>query len=194
LGSLESASYALPNGELVAQVEKGQGQAAYFEGKRLRRLSEMREGAVLGAIQEFDEEGNLASLHHVENGMKHGEEWIYYNGDTSRPKMLFSWREDKLQGAMKSWYLSGTQESERELHGNKRHGMALSWYENGDIMFVEEYAQDKLIRGSYFRKGEPSPVSKVENGKGVALLHDKEGAFLRKIQYEKSQPLLETLE
>ena len=59
-------------------------------------------------------------------------------------------------------------------------------------MLMEEYDQDKLILGSYYKKGDKLPVSKVENGKGTATLFSSEGAFLKKVSYEKGQPVIET--
>jgi hypothetical protein len=55
-------------------------------------------------------------------------------------------------------------------------------------MLMEEYENDLLMKGSYYKKYEKKAVSKIENGSGVATLYDKEGKFLKKITYEKGLP------
>ena len=55
-------------------------------------------------------------------------------------------------------------------------------------MMIEEYDQGKLKRGDYYQRGEKLPVSQVTNGKGLVTLHDPEGNFLRKVNYESGKP------
>ena len=82
-------------------------------------------------------------------------------------------------------------QSQREVNGNKKQGLSFAWYTNGDLMLMEEYENDLLIKGTYFKKGDKIPISKIEGGKGLATLYTNEGIFLRKVVYEKAHPKLD---
>jgi antitoxin component YwqK of YwqJK toxin-antitoxin module len=92
---------------------------------------------------------------------------------------------------MKTWYSNGVMESQREINVNKKQGLSFAWYKNGDLMLMEEYENDMLIKGSYFKKGDKAPISRIESGKGLATLYTSDGIFLRKVSYEKGKPKLD---
>ncbi len=58
-------------------------------------------------------------------------------------------------------------------------------------MLSEEYENDLLVSGTYYKKGDTKPVSRVSDKKGIVSLYDPDGYFLKKIPYEKGIPLLE---
>ena len=58
------------------------------------------------------------------------------------------------------------------------------------FMLMEEYQRGRLWKGSYFKKGDKQPISRIEEGRGIATLHHGEGHFLRKTSYEKGMPIL----
>ncbi len=98
------------------------------------------------------------------------------------------WYQGKAQRTMKSWYPDGTLESQRELSNNAKNGVLTAWYSDGNLMMLEEYEKDKLLRGDYFRKGDKTPISQVQEGKGIAMTYDSEGMFIEKITYERGKP------
>lgn len=193
---LKSGVYFLHDGKEVAKVEDGFGFKATFEGDHVASLIQYMEGVALGVVELFDAKGRKTAHYHQQEGKKQGEEIVFYledkNGSSSRPKISLFWANDLLQGEVKTWYPSGQMESKREFNQNKKHGVSFAWYKTGEVMLMEEYDQDKLILGSYYKKGDKLPVSKVENGKGTATLFSSEGAFLKKVSYEKGQPVIET--
>ena len=75
----------------------------------------------------------------------------------------------------------------KEISQNKKNGHCTAWYQNGFLMFVEEYENDKLLKGEYYKSGEKIPCSRVEKGKGIATLFDAEGNFVRKIFYKEGR-------
>jgi antitoxin component YwqK of YwqJK toxin-antitoxin module len=87
-----------------------------------------------------------------------------------------------------TWYENGKMESQREMSANAKKGMAFAWYEQGDLMLMEEYDENTLVKGSYFKKGHKEPITTVEKGDGFATLYDSAGHFLKKIEYEKGKP------
>ncbi len=192
-GLLMQAHYWDKKGDLVAEITKGCGKQALFQDDFLASLLEYQNGKVEGKVQVFDNHGCLCHLYHIKDGMKIGEEWEYYPTPEYplRPKLFLEWDQDLIQGVTKTWYETGVLESQREMHNNKKHGLSFAWFKEGDLMLMEEYEDDILLKGSYYRKWEKTPISKVENGKGVATLFDKEGRLLRKIAYEKGVPLNE---
>ncbi len=192
-GLLTQAQYLNKKGELVSQIDSGVGKQALFQDDYLISLLEYQNGKIDGEVQVFNNNGCLTNLYYFKDGMKSGEEWEYYpTTDGARhPKLFLEWDQDSIQGVAKTWYETGIIESQREMHNNKKHGLSFAWFKEGDLMLMEEYEDDILLKGSYYKKWEKTPISKVENGKGIATLFDKEGRLVRKIAYEKGLPLNE---
>jgi antitoxin component YwqK of YwqJK toxin-antitoxin module len=192
-GLLQSATYYSPSGEKVSEVKEGTGSQAQFQNGQLRTLISYLHGSPEGIVQLFTPDGNLEQSYHIKEGQKNGEELQYYPVKMTegklQPKLSLFWQEDALQGVVKTWYKEGAVESQREMDKNKKHGLSFAYYPNGDLMLMEEYDHDQLLRGSYFQKGDKTPKSKVENGNGTVSLFTPEGYFLKKIIYEKGLPL-----
>lgn len=189
---LLTASYFNSDGKNVSSIAEGNGFQAIFEKQQLSSLVEYQKGLAKGLVELFDEKGRKVGYFYQTDGKKCGEEWAFYLGDTPsaklRPKLCVHWEDDLLQGEVRTWYENEVLESQRQFNQNKKHGVALAWYKNGDVMLMEEYDQDKILKASYFKKGDKKPVSKIENGKGTATLYSADGAFIRKIAYEKGIP------
>lgn len=187
-GKLEKASYFDLTHTQVASVAQGAGLRAEFRQGELFKLSSIKGGVPEGEVQLFSE-GTLRCSYAISGGEKQGTEWEYYPG-TNTPKLSIEWHEDVIQGQVKTWYLNGQMESQREVHQNKKQGSAFAWYKSGDLMLIEEYENDLLCKGSYYKKGDKKAVSKIESGKGTASLYTPEGILIKKISYEKGVPLL----
>jgi len=192
-GRLHTGSYFDSTGALVANVTSWNGQQAQFIDGHLQALFSITNGIAEGQMQFFRNNGALQCTYAVKDSKKNGEEWEYYSdekGDSLKPKLFVHWSDDKIQGQVKTWYLNGQMESQREIQNNKKHGTSFAWYKNGDLMLHEEYESDLLIKGSYYKKGDKKAVSKIESGKGTASLFTSDGLFLKKVTYEKGKPLL----
>ncbi len=193
-GKLQEGYYYYPDGTSASVIKKGQGKQALFENAALHTLVEYKAGEPCGRVELYEPSGALRQEYHIHEGKKTGEEKEYYLTSTSKllPKLSVMWHEDKIHGTVKTWYENGVMESQREVNANKKHGLSFAWYKDGSLMLSEEYENDILLKGSYFKKGNKNPVSKVESGKGYATLHDKDGLFLKKITYDKGKPILDT--
>lgn len=192
-GRLINASYYDPKGTCVAQIKEGMGKQAQFKEDRLQALVDFSCGVPEGEVQLFYPEGALKCSYMIRDGKKNGDEWEYYPSEKTEkpmPKLFLHWNDDRIQGQVKTWYASGQIESQREFNGNKKQGVCFAWYKNGDLMLVEEYEMDLLLKGSYYKKGDKKIVSKIESGKGTASLYTSDGIFLRKVSYEKGKPQL----
>lgn len=189
-GLLMEGIYTNPSGLKLSEVIHGDGLKTVFQEGYLQKVITFKNGEVEGKVEEYQRDGSLKLTYHLKDGKKHGEEIAYYPSvkGKEKPKLQLNWIEDTIQGVVKTWYPDGSIESQREMHGNKKHGLAFAWYDDGSLMLTEEYADDLLQRGSYFKKGDPSPVSKIENGKGVATLHTAEGYFFKTVPYDKGVP------
>ncbi len=194
-GSLLNGTYFTPDGKEISRVENSSGFQAVFENNTLASLIEYQKGIVDGEVKTFNPKGQLVSLYHIKDEMKDGEEWEYYPSNDAKPssKLCIQWKEDTLQGTVKTWYENGVLESQREMHDNKKHGPSYAWFKDGGLMLMEEYENDLLVKGSYFKKDGKKPISKIENGKGIATLSDKDGRLIKKIIYEKGAPQKESL-
>ena len=161
-----------------------------FEGDSLSFLVQIQQGFAQGGVKQFTEKGNLSSTYHIKNGKKSGTEIVYYSPTEATgnlTKLSIDWDEGRIHGSVKTWYKDGQMQSQREFCRNKKMGPSLSWYRNGSLMLVEEYDQDKLVKGQYYKKNALDSVSSVINGTGVAQLYDENGVFLRKISYIKGE-------
>ncbi len=194
---LQTSSYVCKNFDSLPGVVNGEGYQAIFKDGYLSNLVEIHRGRLAGSVRIFNPDGSLKSMCHVHNEKKHGEEWEYYPCAPARdalaippkPKVLVFWNEDTLQGITKTWYSNGVLESEREMNQNALHGLCAAYYKDGTLMLMEEYERGKLWKGSYFKKGDKQPVSRIEEGHGIATLYHGDGYFLRKTSYEKGMPL-----
>jgi antitoxin component YwqK of YwqJK toxin-antitoxin module len=192
-GLLISGVYYNFDGRVMSKIIEGNGlQTVYEEGKLINQY-EFKEGIREGKVYLYGQLESLVGEYSIKQGVKHGEEWVYYENAYPKqqglhPKIFLTWYEGKLQGRVKTWYPSGTLESEKEMYNNKKNGPTSAWYKDGAVMLIEEYENDQLVKGIYIKKGEKSPVSVIENGEGIATLYDSDGYFLKKIKYYKGIP------
>ncbi|MCH9608508.1 MAG: hypothetical protein S4CHLAM45_10860 [Chlamydiales bacterium] len=187
-GMLTDASYYDTQGNLISEIKGGSGFRAIFGKDELREFQEFKQGKQEGEVRIYDSNGDRISTYFLKNGEKEGKEIDYFPG-TSQPKLLLTWHDGLLQGTTKTWYESGVLESQREMSDNKKNGLLTAWYQNGALMLVEEYDQDQLVKGEYYRMEEKIPVSKIEKGNGVATLFGAGGNFAKKIHYQEGRPL-----
>lgn len=192
-GKLENAQYFDQSGSLVAEVKNGTGYRAIFGKENVQELQEFTDGSLDGEVKVFNQEGRLKRIYHVKNEIKHGEEIEYYDrffvsSAPLQPKLSFYWHEGKIQGMVKTWYPTGILESQKEMSNNAKNGVLTAWYRDGNMMLIEEYNTDKLVRGDYFKKEERIPVSQVVDGKGVVTIFDADGHFVQKIAYVNGKP------
>jgi len=104
------------------------------------------------------------------------------------PKLSLTWDRGVLHGTMKTWYNNGQLESQRQMSKNKKNGTNCAWYKDGSLMMIEEYEEDILLKGRYYKPNCNKPISTIENGMGVATLYDNKGIYLRKVKYIKGKP------
>lgn len=190
-GSLLSGHYYGKSGALVSSIDDGKGLRTLFGAATISEQHEYNNGESEGEVRQFDNEGRVVRRWHVRDGIKHGvatEYYIHPVAACGKPKLEVSWSEGKLCGSVKTWYPDGGLESQREMSNNAKNGLALSWYRDGSLMLVEEYENDRLIKGEYYRRGEGIPAAEVIDGDGVAHLYDADGNFLRKVHYCQSKP------
>ncbi len=187
-GNLSEAAYYNFSGQLVSEIKNGTGFRAIFDKEGVQELQEFKKGVQDGVVKVFDNSSRLARTYSIEREEKVGEEIDYFPG-TKQNKLLLTWHKGVLQGPVKTWYKEGNLESQREMSQNKKNGLLTAWYRTGALMMVEEYDCDQLLKGEYYRMGEKIPISKIENGKGVATLFNSDGNFLKKIHYESGRPV-----
>lgn len=194
---LMNAQYFQKNRVRISKISNGDGQKAIFENSSLQKLIDYKNGKPEGKTQIFSSTGHLINEYYQKNNIKDGIEIIYfsdteitnYNRNRHLPKIELVWSGGNINGIVKTWYKSGKQESQKEFLNNKKNGMHFAWYENSSLMFIEEYENDILNKGSYFQIDEKNPTSTIINGNGIATLFDSKGRFLKKINYKEGQPL-----
>lgn len=191
------ASYYNPKGELISKIDDGTGFRALFEGDALSHLIQIQQGFAEGGVKQFNPKGELYATYHIKNGKKIGEELIYYSSSEKesnlktalQPKLSIPWSDNAVHGTVKTWYNNGQLQSERDFCRNKKMGPSLGWYRDGSLMLVEEYEEDKLAKGQYYKKNALDATSSVIQGSGLATLYDENGIFLRKVNYIKGDPV-----
>lgn len=184
---LMQGKYLDPKGNLICSVENGSGQRAVFSAKGVREFHTYQEGIEEGEVRHLNDDGLLIKTWSLRHGEKHGPEIEYFPA-SNQPKLQVDWYEGKIQGLVRTWYSNGVQESQKEMSGNARNGILTAWYHDGSLMMVEEYENDNLVKGEYYRLGQRSPVSEIEHGDGTAILYNPEGTLIRKIYYRHGKP------
>jgi antitoxin component YwqK of YwqJK toxin-antitoxin module len=185
-GLLVEGNYMDKEGNKVSQISQGCGYRALFGKESLHELHEYKDGLQHGLVKLFNSDGTLHSTYSIEYEEKEGIETLYYA--TGHAKLVLPWREGILQGVVKTWYPDGSLESQKEICKNKKNGQSCAWYSNGQLMLVEEYENDRLVKGEYYRMGEKNPVSSVAAGSGVATIFESNGTLHNKVTYHEGRP------
>ncbi|MDN3505573.1 MAG: hypothetical protein P0S95_08365 [Rhabdochlamydiaceae bacterium] len=186
-GSLMEGKYYDRENKLIYQIIDGNGfQPIYAEGILTQEL-EFQNGIQQGVINNYSSNGRMKSQYHVIDGQKHGAEWIYSKNGKDHPILYLNWYHDEIHGIMKTWYEDGSLQSQRELAHNLRQGVSTAWYRNGELMLVEEYENDQLVCGKYYKLGKAEAISSIEKGHGTATIFDENGVFLRRVKYKNSE-------
>jgi antitoxin component YwqK of YwqJK toxin-antitoxin module len=101
---------------------------------------------------------------------------------------MVEYKDGEITGKIITWYRNGKIESEKQMSSNMKQGKLFVWYEDGNLMMIEDYESDNLIQGKYLKKGDEVPVSRVINGCGTVTLFDSKGNFIKKFEVEKGVP------
>lgn len=187
-GKLLEASYLEKDGQIIAQVSEGNGTRVLFSKNGLFKTETLEHGDVKGLVEIYGNFGKVVRRYFIENGLKQGQD-LQFDPISGKKTLSMHWNKGCLQGLVQSFYPNGRVESQKEMGFNQRNGIALSWYEDGSIRFIEHYSKDRLEKGQYFPKGQDRPCSLVINGKGCCTLFDSQGTFLQKIHYENGNPI-----
>lgn len=193
-GALLWGHYSLPSGDEVAHVEGGEGERVAFLEDGGREITTYSHGYPNGWVCRFGADGHCKSRYQLVGGVKHGEEILYFDppqGNKEQPHLSLHWHSGEMQGVMRSYYPDGQLESQKEMSQNRKNGLSMAWYRDGSLMMIEEYHEDRLIKGQYFSQGRSRPTSLIEEGRGMATLYDAEGHFLRKVPYFDGVPDLD---
>lgn len=192
---LRKGAYYNRKEDLIGEVNNGGGILARFEGDGMS-LIEYRSGVPDGLVRKFNRRGELQKSFFIKHGMKQGEEVNYFlpleletNSKILTPKLSIFWNEDRIHGCVKTWYSNGGLQSQREFRRNQKTGPSLGWYRDGSLMLYEEYEEDRLVSGQYYKIQRKEPFSSVNYGNGVATLFDETGDFLRKVNYLNGKPV-----
>jgi Uncharacterized protein conserved in bacteria len=190
-GKLRSGKYYDPfTKEVIACVVDGKGEQAIYGRYAVIETRTILRGSPHGKVVLFDESGKtILQTYSLINGQKEGEEIFFYPGGEGK-KMLLTWSKGILQGSVKTWYPNGALESSKELVQNKKNGLLMVYYPSGQIMATEEYVEDLLIKGEYFRPDDRYPYAKVEKGGGTAVFFSATGGLLKKVSYEDGKPIV----
>ncbi len=190
-GRLQSGRYLDPKTHaLHAQVVKGCGLQVIYGKRSILETREITHGETQGKVTVFDSlHGQIAQVYSLVSGLKEGEEVFFYL-ESQQPRVLLTWHKGILRGPAKTWYANGNIESSRELLNNKKTGLLTLYYPEGQVMVTEEYDNDLLIKGEYFRLGDFFPYTKVEKGCGTAVLFSPSGTITKKISYQDGKPSL----
>jgi len=195
-GLLLSGRYYSVDGGILSEIDEGFGFQSICQNTSVSHMIEYRRGQPEGLVKKFSSNGELKTSYRVKNGLKQGEEIEYYSKKEKEegtqehlPKLSIPWEANVINGVVKTWYANGKLQSQREYARNKKNGSSIAWYKDSALMYMEEYEEDKLMSGQYYKKTQKDPVSSVFNGSGTVTLYDEQGILLRKVQYLKGKPV-----
>jgi antitoxin component YwqK of YwqJK toxin-antitoxin module len=150
-GLLQQGQYFNMQKEEIAVIKNGMGRKAIFKNGYLYKLIEYKNGKREGIVEVFSKKGVLKDEHHLLGQKKNGEEITYYLNKKHTKKLSVYWKDDMLFGTVKTWYPNGNEESQKEMRENKKNGFSHAWYKDKSLMFVEEYEDDILKEGTYYK-------------------------------------------
>lgn len=190
-GQLLTGYYFERGGAALGGVVDGHGMRVVFGKEHAQEYQEFVAGKLEGKVVCLASNGTKRRFYHVKNGVKHGEEVEFY--PSSKPgqevaRLSFQWCQGKVQGVAKTWYSSGSLEAQKEMSNNKKQGLLSAWYRDGNVMMLEEYDKDRLVRGQYYARGEAQPISQVMKGEGTMTRFDADGHFIEKVTYKNGLP------
>ncbi len=195
-GNIQKAVYYDKTGAIISQIEEGSGFKIKYEKDLPHQKIQYEKGVPKGKITIFNKVGEEIGYYFIENGEKQGEELYFYTKEETEekkekfPKFSFQWEKGVLQGISKTWYPNGQIASQKKLFRNKKEGAYCVWYYTGELMYLEEYENDLLSSGKYYKKGENTPFCEVIKGEGeAAFFEEKTGFLLKKVQYSSGKPL-----
>lgn len=190
---LMSGVYFDLKGKETHTIKEGNGIKPAYEEGFLRTEYDYRKGKLEGLVKMYRKNGDLETMYQLIDGQKQGDEWSYYERknreEELKPLLQINWHDDEIFGVVRTWYPNGVLESEKDMVGNKKQGKLLAWYEDGSLMMIEEYENEILVSGKYFKRGEEFPISRVTQGTGFATMYDAQGNFMKKIEYQKGLPI-----
>lgn len=192
---LISGSYYDLKQNKINEVIDGFGTKIVFRGNLIHKTIEYKSGKAEGKVQILNQNGFCIEEYFIQNEMKHGQETQFFLPTelsdirlSPQPKIQISWKNGVIHGVVKSWYPNGHQESHKEFSNHMKNGTFTCWYLNGSLMLTEEYENDQLVKGVYYKPGQIHPVSQVAHGQGIATIFDQNGVIQKKIPYEKGIP------
>ncbi|WP_348663439.1 toxin-antitoxin system YwqK family antitoxin [Chlamydia vaughanii] len=173
-----------------SEIINGNGTQVIYGKHAIVETRMFVRGEACGKVTVFDNLGdNVIQTYSLVDGNKNGEE-IFFYPNSGKSKLLLTWSQGILQGPVKTWYPNGALESCKELVNNKKSGLLTLYYPEGQIMATEEYDNELLIKGEYFRPGDRHPYSRVEKGCGTAVFFTSSGTVTKKIPYQDGKPLI----
>ncbi|MBF5050632.1 Uncharacterized protein CLAVI_000246 [Candidatus Clavichlamydia salmonicola] len=185
---LITGDYFNPHGLSLSSIRKGNGVKAIFSHSSLYQTQEHKQGKPDGLVTIFDPLcKHISQTYHIHNQLKDGPELFFYP-ESSNVKLKLHWVAGLLNGSATSYYPDGKIKSEKEFQENKKQGILSCYYPNGDLMLIEEYSKDLLVKGEYFSLGDINPSSKVTNGLGTASIFNEEGKLILSIFYQDGLP------
>lgn len=189
---LVTGIYLTALGVVASEIQNGAGFKTIWQENGGWQQIEYRNGFPEGKVDTFNAKGDILTACYFKDGKKQGEEIHYFlPGEATgkaQTKLQLYWDDGQVHGTVKTWYNNGRPESQKEYYRNKKNGMSCAWYKEGSLMFVEEYENDALVSGSYYKFKQNEPISKVIQGSGIATLFDGGSHFLRKIKYVNGKP------
>ncbi|RDB31156.1 toxin-antitoxin system YwqK family antitoxin [Candidatus Similichlamydia laticola] len=196
-GLLVKGSYFNVEGVQIGSVLNGSGWRFVFEKDNVVEKQEFIDGSQKGKIYFFNSKGHLSRLATYQDGLLHGEDEHFFTpqvGDQPNPPLRqarIQWYQDEIRGEVESWYENGQLLSSGTILDGEKDGTFTCYYPNGAVSLIEEYEKGFLRKGRYFRMKDMALVSSIEEGEGLAILFDENGALQRKTYYKNGHPILE---
>lgn len=90
-------------------------------------------GIVVGQSRSFDEEGRLIRVVDYKAGKREGDSTDYWAEKPEAVQRIIPYRNDKVEGLAKSFYLSGKPKWEKPYRDNRLHGVERHFGEDGSV-------------------------------------------------------------
>jgi hypothetical protein len=69
--------------------------------------------------------------------------WAAWDEEGNK-KSVITWKDDHYDGLYVTYWPNGTRQSEIEWRGNKKHGVSRTWADDGSVLAVRTYVDDRV--------------------------------------------------
>ena len=132
----------------------------------------------------YNEKGTLISKFYYEKGALQND--AVYNFSNGKIKKVVPYVDDEITGEVQEYTKSGEILLKTTYKNGIKHGSNIGFFSKENIAFIEEYENNLLLNGQYFKKSRVK-IASIKNGDGEKTIF-KNQCIKKLIEYKNGKP------